>query len=169
VTARRLAVLLAAAVALSAATACDRGSDTDQLVLDGSPRYPDVEGVAQDVSHERVSLDGGRRYAVSRELRSFSTYTLKLEPMLSHKGQYVHLGIEDGRVVWMAAFGAPLPADPPTVLYAGELKRFDGDGRAVFRDGIVLRVDRTVDRSLRGRVTAEIDTRRRVVRSVALA
>src|SRR5688500_1864220 len=66
-------------------------SDSHRLVLDGRPRVPDVEGVVEQISLEKVTLDGGRSYGVRKDLQSFSTYDLAAVPMLQRLGQYVQL------------------------------------------------------------------------------
>lgn len=108
-------------------------------MLDGRPRYPDVEGVATAITTRRITIDHRHSYEVSRDFLSFSTYTLKLEPMLGRVGQYVQLGLSGDRVVWMAGVGAVVQTARPEVIYTGTFLRQQGD-RLVFRDGTVLRV-----------------------------
>ncbi len=142
-------------------------------MLDGRPRFPDAEGVVASVTREEIVLDGDRRYAVAEGFKSFSTYTLALEPMLSREGEYVQLGLSDGEAVWMAGIGGVLHTDPPKVLYEGRLVEIN-DGRAIFRDGTVLRLggdvgapdDAEGDDDADGLVLAEIDPHARVVRSL---
>lgn len=156
----------AAAVALSLVLvlpACG-GERATAVKLDGSPRYPDDEGVVTAISFERLTLDGKRTYGVSKNLRAFSTYTRELEPMLSRDGQYVQLGIDDKKVVWMAGVAGVVPTKPPAVYYVGGLTRIDGEHRAVFEDGTVLRLASGVRRPAgNGRVRAKIDPARHVV------
>jgi hypothetical protein len=114
--------------------------DDDRLVLDGRPRIPDVEGVVEQISFERVTLDGGRSFPVRKNLQSFSTYDLAAVPMLHRLGQYVQLGLNGKKVAWMAGIGVVVrSAAPPVVYYNGVLVRLDGD-RAIFRDGTVLQL-----------------------------
>lgn len=119
---------------------CTR-SDDNRLVLDGRPRIPDAEGVVEEISFERVALDGGRSFAVSKDLQSFSTYDLAAVPMLHRLGQYVHVGLKGKKVEWMAGIGVVVrnPTAPPVVYYNGVLVRLEND-RAIFRDGTVLRL-----------------------------
>lgn len=149
---------LVAALALVTLGACSRGGD-DRLVLDGSPRVPDAEGVVEEISFERITLDGGRSYGVSDDLASFSTYDLAPVPMLHRKGQYVQVGLDGDEVEWMAGIGVVVraPGAEPVVFYNGHLLRV-GDGRAIFRDGTVLRLGDGVRSPVpEGLVRAEID------------
>lgn len=157
---------LAAAALVAVLAAC--GGSRPPVTLDGSPRFPDDEGVATTVELERITLDGKRTYAVSRDLRSFSTYDMKLEPMLNRRGQYVHVGLEDRRVVWMAGIAAVVPGDPPRVFYSGRLKAVD-DGRAIFADGTVLTLQPGVVSPVSdGFVQVEIDARAHRVRRITV-
>ncbi len=149
---------------------CNGGGGPPPLVLDGSPRVPDVEGVVEEISFERITLDGGRSYGVSKELRSFSTYDLAAVPMLHRRGQYVQLGLDGGKVAWMAGIGVVVraPGAAPVVFYNGYLLRVDGD-RAIFRDGTVLRLGRGVESPLpSGQLRAEIDPEAHAVRALVL-
>jgi hypothetical protein len=149
--------------------ACSRGGG-EELVLDGRPRFPDVEGVVTEISFERITLDGGRSYRVSDQLRSFSTYDLAPVPMLHRKGQYVQLGLDGDEVAWMAGIGVVVraPGRAPVVFYNGHLLRIEGR-RAVFRDGTVLRLGKAVKSPVaEGFVRAEIDPFRHRVRSLVL-
>ncbi|HEV7689100.1 MAG TPA: hypothetical protein VGQ80_21155, partial [Acidimicrobiia bacterium] len=80
-------------------------SSSHRLVLDGRPRYPDVEGVVDQISFEQITLDGGRTYGVQKDLQSFSTYDLAAVPMLQRRGQYVQLGLNGKKVAWLAGIG----------------------------------------------------------------
>lgn len=140
---RWAAPLLAAALVWSG---CGSGGDGD--VRDGTPRYPDDEGVATELTTASITLDGERTYAVSDRLAAFNTYTLELEPMLGREGQYVQIGLDGDTMVWMAGIGAVVDLDPPSAFYVGELEEvIDGDDgrRAVFVDGTVLRLSPEVD------------------------
>lgn len=134
-----IAVSLAALVMLSAA-ACSGGDRQAAVRLDGSPRFPDDEGVATSLDFEEMTLDGSRKYRVSDNLRAFSTYDGELEPMLTRRNQYVQVGLEDDTVVWMAGIAEVVRLDPPAVFYVGDLLQVDRRRRAIFRDGTVLRV-----------------------------
>lgn len=158
---RRLVSLICLAL-----VACSGGGDGDELVLDGSPRTPDAEGVVEKISFEKITLDGNRTYPVGEDLASFSTYDLVATPMLHRKGQYVQLGLDGDEAVWMAGIGVVVRVSgrPPVVFYNGHLLRTE-DGRAIFRDGTVLRLGRGVRPPVRtGAVRAEIDPARHVVR-----
>ncbi|HEY4410576.1 MAG TPA: hypothetical protein VGO87_11900 [Acidimicrobiia bacterium] len=141
-----------------------------RLVLDGRPRVPDAEGVVEQVSFQRISLDGGRSYGVRQDLQSFSTYDLGAVPMLQRQGQYVQLGLDGKRVAWMAGIGVVVrrPDAPAVVYYNGVLVRHDGR-RVVFRDGTVLELAAGVTPPLsQGLVRAEIDPALHRVRAVVL-
>lgn len=162
---RALAAVLVAAIALAG---CSRGGADDQLMLDGSPRRPDAEGVVEEISAERIVLDGDREYSVSASLQSFSTYDLAASPMLSRRGQYVQVGLDGDEVEWMAGIGVVVrtPERDPVVFYNGHLLRIDG-GEAVFRDGTVLRLAEGVRApEPAGPVRAEIDPAAHTVRAL---
>ena len=148
---------------------CSRGDD-DRVVLDGSPRFPDAEGVVEKISLERITLDGARSYKVADDLASFSTYDLSVTPMLHRKGHYVQLGLDGDTAEWMAGIGVVVraPGKPPVVYYNGYLLRV-ADGRAVFRNGTVLRLAQDVKSPApEGLLRAEIDPVRHVVRKLVV-
>ncbi|HYH51723.1 MAG TPA: hypothetical protein VEG38_19435 [Acidimicrobiia bacterium] len=148
---------------------CARSAD-DRLVLDGRPRHPDAEGVVEEISFDRIILDGGRSYGVAKDLQSFSTYDLAAVPMLHRLGQYVHLGLNGKKVEWMAGIGVVVrsPAAPPVVYYNGVLVRLEDD-RAIFRDGTVLRLADGVTSPVEsGLVRAELDPSLHRVRAIVL-
>lgn len=139
------------------------------MVLDGRPRYPDAEGVLTEVSRERVALETGKRWRLVDQPQSFSTYTLAQVSLLARKGQYVQLGLDGDRVVWVAAIGAVTRVDPPVVYYNGELERVDDENRAIFEDGTVLRLAAGVTSPVeKGFVRAEIDPDAGRVRRLAV-
>ena len=144
-------------------------SGSDRLVLDGRPRIPDAEGVVEQVSFEKVILDGGRSYGVRKDLQSFSTYDLAAVPMLQRSGQYVQLGLDGKKVAWMAMIGEVVRgAGAPVVFYNGVLLRLEGD-RAIFRDGTVLRLaDGVTSPVAAGFVRAELDPSLHRVRALVL-
>jgi hypothetical protein len=149
---------------------CSRGGEDDKFALDGSPRFPDAEGVVEEISLDRITLDGGRRYKVSEDLASFSTYDLSTTPMLHRKGQYVHLGLDGDTATWMAGIGVVVraPGKPPVVYYNGYLLKID-DGRAIFRNGTVLRLaDGVKSPADAGLLRAEIDPARHRVRALVI-
>jgi hypothetical protein len=152
--ARQLAAVGLAALAVS----CSTGASP--VVLDGSPRIPDAEGVVVAVTARRLTLDHGRSWPLSRSLQSFSTYTLQTLPVTQHAGRYVQVGLADGAVVWVAAIGAVITVPVPTVVYVGVLRIVDGR-RAVFADGTVLALAPHAQTSVvRGPARAEIDPER---------
>ena len=144
-------------------------SDSHRLALDGRPRVPDVEGIVEQISFEKVTLDGGRSYGVRKDLQSFSTYDLAAVPMLQRLGQYVHLGLDGEKVAWMAMIGEVVRgAGAPVVYYNGVLLRLDGD-RAIFRDGTVLQLADGVTSPVEtGFVRAELDPALHRVRALVL-
>ena len=134
-------------------------------VLGGRPRYPSAEGVVESVTIEDITLRGGRRFPLAEELASFSTYTLEPIPLVHRVGQYVHVGLEDGAVTWVSTIGAV--GDRETVVYAGKLLHVDGERRAIFSDGTVLRLAEGVEPPAVGtRVRAEIDAIEGVATSI---
>ena len=146
---------------------CRRGGHP--LVLDGRPRVPDAEGVVEEVSFDRITLDGGRAYGVRKDLQSFSTYDLAAVPMLHRRGQYVQLGLNGKKVAWMAGIGVVVRGDaPPVVYYNGVLVRREG-ARAIFRDGTVLQLAAGVAAPVeQGLVRAELDPALHTVRALVL-
>ena len=138
-----LAVRAVTALAATAAvflTACGGSSDT-VVKLDGSPRRPDIEGVVRTASIDGITFEGGRKYRVSKELISFSTYTREPVALSSTLDAYVQAGVDGNTVVWLSKIG-PVSTDDAghrTVQYQGDL--VDIDGRSlVFKDGTVLRL-----------------------------
>ena len=157
----RLAVLLLAAVL----SGCS-GGDGDRLVLDGRPRYPDAEGVVRAVTLERLTLDGNRSWPLRRDLQSFSTYDLGATPVLQRQGHYVQVGLRGKEVAWVAGIGVVVAGERPVVFYNGHLLRIE-KGRAIFRDGTVLRLAAGVrSPSPEGTVRAEIDPAAHRVRNL---
>jgi hypothetical protein len=149
------------AVALALLGACGRGgSDGPAVKLDGSPRYPDDEGVATTVTANEVVLDGGRHYTVSDKLVSFSTYDHSVQPLVGFAKQYVQVGLKGKQVVWLAGIGAVVPGRPgaaPSVYYTGQPQRVDAKQRIVFADGTVLQLAPGVQAPSTSAVQARID------------
>jgi hypothetical protein len=158
-------VLVAGALML---VGCTEGED-DRLVLDGRPRIPDAEGVVEQISFEQITLDGGRRYQVQKDLQSFSTYTLEAVPMLHRLGQYVQLGLDGNQVTWMAGIGVVVRSNAlPVVFYNGVLLRREGR-RAIFRDGTVLQLAQGVQPPVdQGLLRAEVDPVLHTVRALVV-
>lgn len=159
------ATLLAAVMVAGLVGGCSRGQPPPPDVLGGAPRYPSEEGVVESVTAEAITLDGGRSFPLADRLASFSTYTLKPIPLLHRVGQYVHLGIEDDEVTWVATIGAVAQLEQRVVVYTGELLQVDDERRAIFRDGTVLRLGDGVDPRV-GAVRVEIDPATRLATSV---
>jgi hypothetical protein len=134
--ARRVAAF--ATTAVMTLTACG-GSSAPVVKLDGSPRTPDAEGVVRTASINGITLDGGRRYDVSKKLISFSTYNRKLVPLVRMIGAYVHVGLDGDTVVWIAKIGVVTrdATGHATVQYQGDLVAVRG-ATLTFRDGTVL-------------------------------
>ncbi len=149
---------------------CFRGGEENKFALDGSPRFPDAEGVVEKISLERITLDGDRTYKVAEDLASFSTYDLSTTPMLHRKGQYVHLGLDGDTAMWMAGIGVVVraPDKAPVVYYNGYLLKIQ-DGHAIFRNGTVLRLaDGVKSPTDTGLVRAEIDPFRHRVKTLVI-
>jgi hypothetical protein len=164
---RRPAVLALAVATMVALVACGGDNGPKPIALDGTPRYPDAQGVVDRVSVTSITLDGHRTYKVSKKLQSFSTSTLQTLPLLQRKGQYVQVGLDGDTMVWIANVGAILPVEPPAVYYQGRLLRTDAQRRLVFRDGTVLPLAPGVTSPVpTGFVRADIDPAAHVVRGV---
>ena len=140
------------------------------LVLDGSPRSPDDEGLVTEVALDAITLDGERTYGVSDELRSFSAVDLSTVPLLFSDGQYVQLGLDGDTVVWLGAVARPVGLDPPVVYLTDAVASVGGEGdeRVVtFEGGTVLRLAEGTEVPEAGTaVRAEIDARAGVVRAL---
>lgn len=161
---RVVAVLLLTVAAAVAVAGCSSSTD-DTLRLDGTARFPDDEGIATALDRNSITLDGERRYGVSDDLRSFSTYTRDIEPMIGRKGQYVQIGVRDGEMIWMAGVARVVDVDgEPAVFYTGRFREVER-GRFVFTDGTTFAPGKGVDRpGNRSEVTVRIDPRtRRIV------
>lgn len=142
------------------------GRSDSQTILDDGPRVPDAEGVVDEIQAGFVRLQGNEPYRISTAVESFTSRGHEVTALLSWKGKYVHLGLDDEkRVVWIAGIGVvvrPQNAEA-SVLYAGVFERVDR-GRAVFRDGTTLKLDRGVRSPRKGaEVGVSIDPERKVV------
>lgn len=162
---RLFALGVALLVVLTGACSRGGGDDDQRLVLDGRPRIPDVEGVVAEVSFTELTLEGGERYRITRDLQCFSTYTLASVPLLERKGQYVQLGLDGDRVAWLASIGGVIKNDPPAVYYTGTFVKTDEKRRAVFRDGTTFELGDGVDPPATGFVQVAIDPAAGVVRA----
>ena len=132
------AVLVGTALLL---TSCAKDSPEPSrpvVLLDGSPRFPDDQGVATGMTAEEITLDGERTYRVSGDLRSFSTSTRDLEPYRKRQGQYVLVGTDGDEVVWIGAVaGVVTRGGVSSTYYTGRLVERRGDD-LIFEDGTVL-------------------------------
>lgn len=135
---RKLLVLLLGA-SLLAAPGCGGGQKS---VLEEGPRFPAAEGVATEVTLERIQIDGKRSYALGENVESFTTRSHEITPLLTWKGKYIHLGLDkDRKVVWVAGIGTVVKSSRPYTLYTGVFEKKDATtGRAVFEDGTTLAV-----------------------------
>ena len=127
---------LAAAVLVLAACGGDRRDEQD--ASGRNTRIPDLEGVVSAADATSVVIDG-RRYRLTEDVASVSTYTLDAVPV--RLDTFVHAGLDDdtGRVRWIATIGLVSDTEPPRVRYTGRLVSVI-DGRAVFVDGTALLV-----------------------------
>lgn len=169
---RSIALVVGVAIVSSFAGACSKDVTEEDgagaVVLDGRPRLPDEEGIVEEVSRDRITLDGGRTYRVSPKLQSFATQTMQAVPLLGREGQFVHVGLDGDTMVWFATIAEPFPGEPPTAYYTGVLEKIQG-GRAYFRDGTVLSMaDAVTSPVAKGFVQVEIDPVAREVRKLAL-
>ncbi len=159
--ANRSAAVLVLSLALF--SAC-RGTPESATELEA--RIPDDAGVVTMVDFERIEIDGKNSYPLSEELESFTTGDHTVRPVLSWKDRYVHLGLDDGVVQWIAGIGI-VANEPPRVLYTGVFERLEEERRAVFRDGTVLQLDQGVSPPGEGReVFATIDPSKDLVISL---
>ena len=155
---RRLVRLTVLLLLLPLLGGCSR-DEKPEFALDGSPRFPDAEGVVEEISLDHITLDGHRTYKVAEDLASFSTYDLSPTPLLHREGQYVQLGLDGDTATWMAGIGVVVraPERPPVVYYNGYLLKIE-NGRAIFRNGTVLRLgDGVKSPTDSGLLRAEID------------
>ncbi|HEX9682199.1 MAG TPA: hypothetical protein VGA13_03900 [Acidimicrobiales bacterium] len=162
---RRLRLLLGGLLlGVVVAGGCARGGEPPDLVLDGSPRLPDAEGLATVVESDRIQV-GGVDYRVSPDLVVFSTHNLELTPLLRWEGAYVQVGLDGDVVAWLAGVGGVISGEPPSVLFTGQIDMLDGD-RVMFRGGTVFRLEPAATRSFApgSFVIAEIDPVRGIVR-----
>lgn len=139
----RLVVAGALLAPLGGAAACGGEETEAPVVLDGSPRFADDEGIvtALDVDDRTLTLDGKRSYQVSDNLRSFSALDLSIQPLADAANAYVQVGLEGRTVVWLGRIAKVVPTDPPRVYYVGRLRSIestDEGRRVVFGEGTVL-------------------------------
>lgn len=127
------------------AGACGGEATKAPVVLDGSPRIADDEGVvtALDVDGLSLTIDGKRSYQVSEQLRSFSALDLSIQPLAEAKDAYVQVGLDGRTIVWLGRISKVVPTDPPRAFYIGRFSRIedaDKGRRIVFGEGTVISV-----------------------------
>lgn len=168
---RRVAAL-ATSAAITLGACGGGGAPSADIKLDGTARVPDAEGIVAKASIDGITLDGGRKYDVSKKLISFSTYNLQLVPLVRMIGSYVHIGLKDKKVVWIAKVGVVTrDADKHgTVVYQGHLVSTRGQ-RMTFRDGTVLTLKRglTPPADATGSTYVVIDADRHYVQGATFA
>ena len=128
---------------LLAATSCGDDESRSPVVLDGSPRLPDDQGVVTDLDldDKSLTLDGKRSYQVSDQVRSFSALDLSIQPLADAADSYVQVGLEGRTVVWLGRIAKVVPTDPPRVYYVGRFSSVESsdEGRRItFGEGTVL-------------------------------
>jgi len=165
--ARRLLCAAVLAVVVVAVPSCGGGGPTP-LVLDGSPRFPDDEGLVTDVDLDTVTLDAERTYDISDELRSFSALDLSTAPLLFSDGQYAQVGLHGDTVVWLGTVARPVGVDPPVVYFTDAVAEV-ANGNLTFAGGLVLRLADDRDAPAAGTVVrAELDVEAGAVRALAV-
>ncbi len=148
--------VFAALLALLVLASCT--SKEPESILEAGIRLPDLEGVVDDINNDTMTLDG-KSYPISKTVESFTTFKdHRVTPIIHWQGRYVHVGLDDDRVQWIAGIGIVGPSDK-TVIYTGKFLRID-DGRAVFEDGTALTLGRGIKAPKKGfQAVAVIDSR----------
>lgn len=124
---------------------CNREPESSSI-LDQSSRTAQDEGEVTEVTLERIILDNDRSYEISPKVESFLASSKKIAPILSTDNRYVQLGLDSSKVVvWISTVGVIARTEPPAALYSGVFIKKDSSGRAVFKDGTVLKVASGVD------------------------
>lgn len=147
------------------------------MVLDGSARVADDEGVVTklDLEGKSLTLDDERSYQVSEQVRSFSALDLSIQPLADAEGAYVQVGLDGETVVWLGRIAKVVPTKPPRVFYVGRFTRIedsDKGRRVVFGEGTVLSVADGVEppEGAEGQIVqAEIDPAERRVTALRAA
>jgi hypothetical protein len=164
---RRAVALLVALTLSSVLAACGGGGGGHHghVVLDGSPRHYDVEGVMTKASPKGIVVDG-HAYALVDDIEVFSSSTLKPVSLVSRINQYVQVGLRGHKAAWVALYSAVLrlPNKPAVAFHIGTLERVK-DGDAVFQDGSVLRLKAGVRPTVKlpAQMRADIDVARHYV------
>src|SRR5436309_2764558 len=102
--ASRAALAVGVSLVVAAAVGCSSGSPA--LVLDGSPRYPNIQGVVAKVAGDRLVFDDGRSYRLDPNLNSFSTYSLVTLPVIQVQGRYVEGRAQGDSIRWIETVAA---------------------------------------------------------------
>ena len=106
-----------------------------------SMRVPHLAGIVEDITFEWLILDGDR-HDLDPYVEIVSSYDTSLTvSLIETKGNYVHIGRKDRKVVWMSVLGAP-SGEPPRVLYVGTVKQTLSDRRFALQDGTVLQLSK---------------------------
>jgi len=151
---QRLSPLLCALVITFAVglAGCSSGA---HFALDGSPRYPNAQGLLT-AANKKDLLVGQDEYAIGTRLITFSTYNLTQLPLGAAIDRYVQVGLHGHTAVWIAVVGIATSGQP--VIYTGTLLRIDAHRRAIFSDGTVLQLAPQLHPAEQsGLVIAEID------------
>lgn len=142
--ARAAAALLAITVAALPA-ACSDDDEAPPFSLDHSARVPDAAGIVASGDRKAIVFTDGRRFPVHAGLITFSVQDVdasKPVPIAAFRGSFAQLGLDDGKAVWAASFGPPLPDDAgaETVYFTGRLRKVEADA-VEFQKGIVVPLD----------------------------
>lgn len=134
---------VAFAAALLVAGACSSGSDArSEIVLDGSPRVPDAEGIASITRPDLIEI-AGKQYEVSPNLVAFSTHDLSLTPLVRWEGSYVQVGLDGDKVVWLAGVAGIVSGDRPVAEFSAQITSVDDD-RVILEGGTVVTLGKGV-------------------------
>ena len=154
-------------VAFAMFAACGGG---EQSILDEGPRFPDAEGIATEVTLERIEIDGEESYAIGDNVESFTTRSHEVTPLLTWKGKYVHVGLtEDNGVAWIAGIGTVIEekGEEPITLYTGVFEKQDSEtDRAVFEDGTTLALGKGVALPEPGETIVTLDPERHEITNI---
>ena len=129
---RAVTVLLAGALLLG--TGC-RSEPAD---IRETTRIPDAEGVVEEISPGSLKLAGGRGYEIAGDVKVFTTGGRNQLTPDQLKNRYVHLGLSEGRVVWISSIGL-VQQETNQVFYTGRVAAVR-EGRIHFDDGTVLKM-----------------------------
>lgn len=143
------------------------GCESDEPTLsvaNDSPRFPSDEGVVTSINATELELDGKRRYPIDPEVLSFKTFKgHEVTPLAHWEKRYVHVGVRDDTVVWVAGIGIVLPGPPEEVFYPGVVKG-SKDQRVVFEDGTTLALAEGVQMPPEGsKVETSIDPKKHAI------